>query len=514
MRRKIDVESIAQKTFDLLIVGGGITGAGILEEAGRRGYTALLIDKGDFSSGTSSRSAKLVHGGIRYLQHGRFVLVREGLRERNFLLKKFPHLVKPMPFIFPIYGSPWRIHLGMKIYDWLSRGSGLPKYRFLSPKQTQEKFSHINSENLTGSFLYYDAFTNDSRLCNEVIHQAVQDYEVEALNYFELKGVKNNSEFPEINCYDHINSRECTISAHCVVNATGPWADKTLQLLNMKEEEHLAASKGVHIVLSGKRFSSSPAIAFTSARHDVHMFYAVPWENNSVVIGVTDTEFSDRPDSVRVSDDDVQHLLKAVNVVAPSLKVSTEDILSSYVGIRPLLKSDETSKKRSRDYKIWWSDKFMINVLGGKLTSFHSMAENLVNEVEKKLTPEIRNPKQNLEAEDVSYSNSRFFEQYGRQTENLHLILEENPSHKNELHPDLEITVGELIYFIRNQSCCHLTDLLNRRLSLGYVIRGYDKALEIVSQVARIMKDELNWSDEEYDRELSEYRKTYMESKN
>jgi len=514
MRRLNNINEFSDTIFDVAIIGGGITGAGILREAAKQGYKCILLEKNDFASGTSSKSAKLVHGGLRYLQHGKIGLVREGLRERNYLLKNFPHLVKPQQFLFPVYSSfsILQLHIGMWLYKTLSYDKEIAIYSFLNKQKTIEKFPAINQKDMKGSFLFYDAVTNDARLCNEIVAMAQQNDAV-AFNYCEFISAEDKKDFFLIHCKDKIENKSVEFSAKYIINATGHWTDETLKKLDFKNPEFVAPSKGIHLVFSKEKFPADAAILFSSYANDGRSMYAVPWENNSVVIGTTDTEKFDSLDEVKVEETDIQYILKSIRCFAPSLHISEKDILSSFAGLRPLLKDDSPSKDRARDYKCSWVAEKIIVIAGGKLTSFHAMAKTAVNKLQEKKSGKLTKTATLKSAQDKQFTlpdlNTSFIEkinsQYGNQAELIFEIVSKNEDSQNFLHREISVSVAEIIYFIRYQNCHHLDDMLTRRLSLSYVLKNFHDKKYILDKMAAIMAKENHWTEEETITEISRF---------
>lgn len=479
MKRRIDIEAISQNIFDIAIIGGGITGAGILREATKRGYRCILIEKNDFASGTSSKSAKLVHGGLRYLQYGKFALVNEGLRERHYLLKNFPHLVKPLQFLFPVYKSKFKIHLGMWLYKIMSFDKDLAHFEFLNKEKTQEKFPAINPQNLKGSFLFYDAVTNDALLCNEIILNAQKSGAI-ALNYCEFINERFvNKNYFEIFCSDKIENSNHIIKTKYIVNATGHWTDETLQKMNFQRSNFVAPSKGVHLVFSRKTFPTETAILFPSNNNDGRTMYAVPWENDTVVIGTTDTEHFNNFDNVKADDGDVRYILNSIQKFAPMLKISEKDIIGKFAGLRPLLNNNSPSKDRSRDYKCLWTSENILTIAGGKFTSFHAMAKSVLRKIEEKISPF---PHYNLENIQNSFRTEYDTENYNKQSWH-----------------------SKIIFFIREMNCFYLDDILTRRLSLTYAMQHHPAKNEIIKSTAEIIKKEFNLSEKEMNEEIKKY---------
>ncbi len=512
---------IMSSLFDVIIVGGGITGAGILMEAGKNGLNTILIEKGDFASGTSSKSAKLAHGGLRYLKYGHFRLVKEALNERDYLLKTYPHLVKPLSFIYPIYNTKLKIQvfLAMLLYLLLNLFSSLSGFKYYNRKKTLKKYPNLNTVNLKGSYMYYDAVTSDARLCNEIIHKSKDQYSTIALNYFELISYEQKKDCIQLKCIDRIENKEVILSSKYVVNASGPWMDEISKDIFSSNEKITAPSKGSHIILSKKRFPIESSLLFSTMADDNRWLYTVPWEHNTVIIGATDTDYNNAIDEVKVDISDDTYILNAINHIVPDLNISKDDIICSFVGIRPLLKDKSVSSKdRSREYKVWWLNENILNVYGGKLTSFHSMARKSIillneklgaNEITKKIISKNKINPNIYDFPKEFISNIK--ERYNDESDRVFTICKEDRKGLNKLHNDFEIYIAEIIYFIRHQSCYCIDDVLGRRLSLSYVLPKFTEKEKIVDKTAEIFKKELEWNDEKHLQEKAVYLKLLKE---
>ncbi|MCP4443707.1 MAG: glycerol-3-phosphate dehydrogenase/oxidase [Aureispira sp.] len=494
MTRKKTLDSIGSQTYDLVIVGGGITGAGVLLEASKIGYKTLLIEKGDFSSGTSSKSAKLVHGGLRYLQFFYFKLVRESLVERNHLLQEYAHIVKPLEFIFPLYQSSFKFRIGMILYQMMGKHDLLPKYAFENKEKTLGRLNAINSQNLKGSFIYYDGITNDSRLTAEIIFESKQYSNSTAINYLELTNSNQTDEGYTLTCTDHTSPKTLEIKTKYVVNCGGPWTDKILDTLIPQAPDFMAPSKGVHLVFSQDRIPMKSAYAFSSNANDKRMFYALPWEHNSVIIGVTDTDYDGDLDNVEIDTDDVSYMLHGINSFLPKLKVTTDDILYQFVGLRPLFKDEIASKDRSRDFKIWWSNDRVVNLAGGKLTTFRAMAKALIKDILPKLKASESKPTEplNLNAEAPNFlskdKTEHITKQYGKYNSYLFDLIHKNKALGNWLDEEFQVLNVEIAFFVKYQDCYYIEDVLNRRLALGYVLDKHPKNKLIIEKVSQIFQ--------------------------
>jgi glycerol-3-phosphate dehydrogenase len=377
---KRDTRPLADNIFDLLILGGGITGAGVALDATLRGLRVALIDKGDFASGTSSISSKLVHGGLRYLEHGDFRLVYEALHERARLLRNAPHLVWPLRFVLPFYASdrvpPWKWRLGLTLYDVLAGSGNLSRSRPLSPRQLQQELPGLRTDGLHGGAQYFDAQMDDARLCIEVIRSAalqgatVANY-VEAIG-FEIAGRAIHG----IQARDHIGGGELFIRARQVLNATGPWGDGLRKLAGEGGGPLLKPTKGVHLVAPRRDL---PAALLLLHPADGRVFFVIPWMGKTLV-GTTDTESDGSPDQLEVTAEDERYLLEGFNHhFTPAL--SRADLLGRFVGVRPLLAESAAPSARSREFQVTIGATGMLTVAGGKYTTFRHMAEVITDKV-------------------------------------------------------------------------------------------------------------------------------------
>jgi glycerol-3-phosphate dehydrogenase len=507
MHRNQQIAQIQNKTFDLVIIGGGITGAGVLLEASKLGLEVLLIEKGDFASGTSSKSAKLVHGGLRYLQYLHFGLVRESLTERNYLLETYPHLVKAIEFVYPLYESGFKFRIGMILYQLLGKQKALPKYKFLNKQKTLQNCDFIDTNNLKGSFSYFDGITHDARLTAEIIFEATQYPNARALNYVELMQGEQKKEHYELTCQDRIENQKLNIKTKFVANCSGAWTDLVLNKFSKLESKKMAPSKGVHLVFSQDKIPIKTAYAFSSYADDGRKFYALPWQNNSVIIGVTDTEYAGNLDKIPVDKLDIDYMLHAIVHFFPTLHISKEDIIYKFVGLRPLFDNKTASKDKTRDYKIWWSNERLLSIAGGKLTTFRSMAKALLKEIPIKSSrvqkaipiPTITLNTKNEEIKQHIENN------YGIYAPYLYEIINKNRNAANWISPSLKVLEAEIIFFVQYHHCRYLADILDRRLSVAYVLSNLPDKDTIIKQTANILQEILNLPDAEIAAEIESY---------
>ncbi len=383
MHRTID--ALREEFFDLLILGGGITGAGVALDAVLRGFRVGLIDKGDFASGTSSVSSKLIHGGLRYLEHGGFHLVHEALHERRLLLENAPHLVHALRFIIPFYKDarvpPWKYRAGLTFYDLLAGTSNLRRSRPLTFPHLRREFPGLRSAGLHGGACYVDAQMDDARLCLEVVLSAALQGACVA-NYVEAVGFEQrDGKITSVRVVDRVGGAEFSIRARQIVNATGPWMDVVSRLAGDHSEPHLRPTKGVHVIAPYRGLTSAFLLLHPA---DGRVFFVIPWLGKTL-IGTTDTLWEQSPDALIVSDADRDYLLAGYNhYFVPPLDRGA--IVNSFAGLRPLIRarSGEPSSL-SREFQLFWSPSVLLSVAGGKYTTYRRMAEVVTDAVARRL---------------------------------------------------------------------------------------------------------------------------------
>jgi glycerol-3-phosphate dehydrogenase len=510
MSRQHNIQRAVSERFDIVVIGGGITGAGIALTAARKGWKTLLIDKHDFAFGTSSRSAKMIHGGLRYLQNLQIKLVKEALHEREHLLKEYPHLVKPQPFFMPIYKSRLskiKLGIGLSGYDYLTGESSMPKHAEMDMEEVKIRFPQLNTTSMVGGFIYYDAKTNDARLTNEVIQEAA-DLGAVVLNYFELTSLqKQSSKIKSITCEDKITGKNYTIKSNVFVSATGIWTDELLKKFDSEDKKkYLMPSKGVHLIVSADHFPKDCVMLLPTANGDGRMIWCMPWDDNLSVIGTTDTDYSEGNDEIIILKDEISYILESVNAQLKDKQLTEADILSVYAGIRPLLNDKDESKKsnqRSRDYQIWWNNDNMLTISGGKLTSFLSMAENCIKTIEDKHSI------QSSDNDEIKINSliDNFKHRYGIKNATLIANIAQENSELVLNFKDYNYTPAEIIFFIRHQNAQKLDDILTRRTLISYQMKDFDE--DLVKSVSEIMTKELNWSAEQINIEVDLYRKSW-----
>ncbi len=390
MNSRTVLNRLADERFDLLVIGGGITGAGVALDGASRGLRTALVEKADFASGTSSRSSKLVHGGLRYLRQGDLGLVLESLQERQRLLENAPHLVTPLPFLIPLFGSRWPYVAALWTYD-LSGSRHLGRHRAISRAEVLSWFPALESTRLTGGYLYPDAWADDSRLTLAVVRTAVADFDVVAANYLGADAYLYDHAGrvfgAKVRPAEHRDGADTfDIRARVVVNATGVWADEARTLDDGTRPPRLRPAKGVHVTVRAQRFPAEVA-AVLPVRQDRRSVFVIPWpESDRVYIGTTDTDYEGSLDQPLPDPDDVEYLLSAVNAVSAT-RLHREDITGIWAGLRPLLAGSPGKRARartadlSRRHRVEVSDNGVVTVTGGKLTTYRRMAEDTVDAV-------------------------------------------------------------------------------------------------------------------------------------
>ncbi len=387
--RRADLDAMAAAPVDVLVVGGGVTGAGIARDAAMRGLRTALVEGGDFGAGTSSRSSRLVHGGLRYLEHGWLRLVFEASRERRILLRIAPHLVRPLPFLFPVHAggrvSRTRLAAGLWLYDLLSAFRNVHRHRMLSRRAVLRAEPRLRDRGLKGGGLYYDAWCDDARLVlanARAAHQhgaLVASYAV--VTEFEKAGGALRGAVVE----DARDGRRIAVHAHAIVNATGPWADAVRRLDDPAAEPLLRPTKGVHVAVPRHRVGNEGAITMTSPL-DGRVMFVLPWDAVTI-IGTTDTDFRDDPADVAPTSGDVTYLLRSANALFPDARLTAGDVIAAWAGLRPLLRDGDAGSTAAvpREHRIVESASGLLTIAGGKLTTYRSMAAELVDAVAARL---------------------------------------------------------------------------------------------------------------------------------
>jgi glycerol-3-phosphate dehydrogenase len=487
---KRDVRALQGPTLDLLVLGGGITGAGVALDAALRGLRVALIDKGDVASGTSSASSKLVHGGLRYLEHGDFRLVYEAMQERRRLLRNAPHQVRPLRFVLPFYCGarvpPWKWRVGLTLYDLLAGRDNLARSHAHPAAQLRREFPSLHSSGLIGGASYFDAQMDDARLCIEVLRTAALHGALVA-NYVEAVAfVCSEGSIRGVRAVDHVAGEEVSISARVVLNATGPWGDAVRRLAGEEAPALMQPTKGVHLVAPDRGLRAAFLLLHP---RDGRVFFVIPWLGKTL-LGTTDTEYDGPPDGARVAGDDVAYLLDGHNhFFDPPLSVA--DVLGSFVGLRPLLRSSpDDPSARSREFRLVASPSGLLTVAGGKYTTFRQMAEVITDEVVRRLglrrrcrTRDFRLEGTPDEPWDVYAERTRrrlckayrldasvaqhLLDRYGRRAEDVAQFIGADPQLGRRVVPEEPDLLAEFAYQREHEMAVRPADFLLRRTRLG-----------------------------------------------
>ncbi len=468
--------SLQHETLDLLVIGGGIVGAGVARDAALRGLRIGLVEQADFASGTSSRSSRLLHGGIRYLAQGRIALVREASKEKTVLGRIAPHLAQPLPFIFPTRkGTPWsywKLSLGVKLYDLLCGLKNFGRSSSLGVAATTALLPGISTKALTGAVRYFDALTNDARLVIDTLRSA-EDHDARFANYVRFIDATQTEGVWQCQLHDQLTGEEFQVRARAIVNAAGPWSDK---LPHSKTK--LRLTKGVHLVVMRERLPVPEAVVMTQGNR---VLFAIPW-GDRVILGTTDTDYDGDLSNPTCDPVDVATVLEVVNETFPAVRLTEDDVISTWSGLRPLVADPHGNPSDiSRRHNIVMSNPGWWDVTGGKLTTYRLMAEETVDQIVRHFEFKV-DPCSTAVLPLVERGDERM----------ISGILP--PSVSQE-------TVNRVC---QAEWAIHLDDVVIRRTSWRYYHRDH---LAIAEQVADWMAGELGWNDAEKNAQLERYRK-------
>lgn len=481
-----------QKEWDLIVIGGGATGLGIALDAACRGYSVLLLEQADFAKGTSSRSTKLIHGGVRYLNQGNIQLVYDAVRERGFLLQNAPHLVKKQSFIIPCYSwlSVVKYFTGLKIYDWLAGFFSLGSSRFVSKKDVLQLLPGVKSESLAGGIMYFDAQFDDARLAINLAQTCVEKGAV-VLNYFKVIDLlKNNQKVSGVQAVELESGIEYTLHSKVVVNATGIFVDDVMRMDQAENKPLVKVSQGVHLVFSQSFLNSDHALLIPKTS-DGRVLFAVPWHHH-VLVGTTDTPLPDRKLEPIALEKEVHFIIEAIQQYL-NRTPGNEDVLSVFAGLRPLVASqnDSSTKDISRDHKVLVSDSGLITISGGKWTTYRKMAEETVDVAIKTggLMP-VTCSTRNIKIHGYTTSlTDHYLHFYGNDADLIITMIKENPNLNKRLVKTFPYTEAEVVWAIRNEMARTVEDVLARRLRILFL--DAKAAIQAAPRVAKIMASEL-----------------------
>jgi glycerol-3-phosphate dehydrogenase len=532
MRERV-LQDISGESFDAVVVGAGVNGCGVARDAAMRGLRVLLLDKGDIAAGTTAASTRLIHGGLRYLEHGEVGLVRESLRERETLLRKVaPHLVRPLPLLVPVYKGRRRgrltIRAGMLAYDLLSSSKSLPRHRMLSPSEALEHAPGLNSEGLRGAALFYDAQAEYAeRLAVENALDA-RAHGAHVLTYARVErlivegGAVRGVVFKEL-----FGGGTHEAQAAVVLNAAGPWVDEVLEGSPAGDEKLIGGTKGSHVVV--RAFEGAPrAAVYTEAVEDGRPFFVVPWDDK-LLIGTTDERFGGDLDRIEAGAGEVEYLLRETNRVLPSARLTRADVLYTYSGVRPLPRVAEGREGgiTRRHFIRPASVRGLFSIVGGKLTTYRALAEEVVDlsfrALGKNPTPcqTANAPLPGAAVEDFKAfrrdfaarstlppaSTARLLKVYGaRASEVLRLALADAEL-SQIISEETGSIAAEVVYAFREELAETLADCLMRRTMVGL---NSQLGLDALDGAARVAQKFLGWNEGRASGEVEAYRK-YVE---
>jgi glycerol-3-phosphate dehydrogenase len=529
--RRSALARLADEHFDVLVIGGGITGAGVALDAASRGLRTALVERDDFASGTSSKSSKLVHGGLRYLQQKEFVLVYENLAERQRLLENAPHLVHPLPFLIPLFGKEGIVNKAVvRVYSnalWVYDLTGGLRIGKLHKRVSREEaLAHVptlDTRRLVAGFLYYDAQTDDARLTLTIARTAAVDYGVAALNHAGVTAVLKDAEGRASGAR---LDNGIEVRARAVVNAAGVWSDDVRALDEGRHPETIRPAKGIHLTVPWSKVRCDIA-AVIPVRKDGRSIFVVPW-GDRVYIGTTDTDYDGPLDNPACTPDDVAYLLDAVNAsLLEPLK--EDDVLGTWAGLRPLVRDAKSEKTAdlSRRHEVGRSASGVVTVTGGKLTTYRKMAADSVDEVIGELgdgrrsrlkrsrtkhlalhgahgTDELRAPGAAARMRTTDAVLEHLVGRYGGDARTLLAMMAAQPALAEPLVPTLPYLKVEALYAARYEMATTVDDVLARRTRARLLAR--DASADAALDVARVLAPELGWSEAEAESQAASYR--------
>ena len=529
---------------DLVVIGGGITGAGIVRDAARRGLRVVLFEQNDIAYGTSSRSSKLIHGGLRYLESYEFSLVFESVSERRVVMDLAPHLVNPLAFLFPVYQGSRKslrmINAGMWLYDGLALFRSPKRHRTLNPSEVAEQEPILKQEGLQGAPVYYDCSTDDARLTLETIIDAIQNGAV-VVNWARVDAFTKD-DHGRVSGVIVKNQRDGVlrqVKAHTVINATGPWTDEVLAMSGPRMGKMLRPTKGIHIVVARERLPIEHAVVLFHPT-DARVLFALPWGERTYV-GTTDTDYEGAPGEEAATLEDVDYLIAAANHYFPNDQINRDDVISTWAGLRPLIAPEpevgEMSESQvSREHQIVIGEDGLITIAGGKLTTYRKMAKECVDlavnllKLTGKLPEDIQSGQtfrfplpgavgwpedddhDKVAAElaeacecDLSDEASRHLvDTYGMRALELAKLCVGDPSLTQPIVPGRVEIMAQVDFGVNEELAASVSDIMIRRTQIFF--RDADQGLGVIEKVATRMAHLIGWSDEEKQKSIDDYK--------
>ena len=520
--------ALSRETFDLLVIGGGITGCGVARDAAMRGWRVALIEKDDFASGTSSRSSRLVHGGLRYLEHGHLGLVFEASRERRVLARIAPHLVRAQSFLWPVYEGArvpsWKLRVGLALYDALSLFRNLGRTKWVGADEIVDLEPELRQHGLVSGAVYYDAATDDSRL-TVANARAAAELGAVVLNHASVVALgADDTHTRTVTVVDEETGTQLVAHARMVVNAAGPWSDSVTQLaVPTMVNTTVRPSKGAHILVPRHRIGNRGAITITSPIDGRVMFVlpAGPTGAEYTIIGTTESEYEGPPDEVRATTTDIEYILRTTNALFPAARLGVRDVINAWAGIRPLVPSSQPDPgKVSREHSITFVAPGVIAVRGGKLTTYRDMAAQTVRlaarhmsrrgerQARTDLTPlpggslpdsvENEIARASQETADLRVAE-HLVRSYGSEWQDVWRYATSDPCLRESIVPELPYLMAEVRFAVEREMARTIADVLVRRTHVAFELE--DHGVAAAERVAGVMAELLAWTAERREEE-------------
>lgn len=516
---------MSTSSYDVVVIGAGMTGAGVALDAASRGLRVALIDRGDIASGTSSKSSKMVHGGLRYLQQREFRLVYENLRERQRLLNNAPYLVEPLPFLIPLFGSNGVASkalvkgyaTALRLYD-LSGGWRIGhRFRRITRDETLEHLPTLRTDRLVAGFLYYDARGDDARVALTLAKTAALSYDARVATYVRAMGVTKNASgrVEAVRCRDELTGDEFDIATTSIVNATGVWADDVFTMTEHEPSHRITPAKGVHVSVAHSRLPADVA-AVLNVPNDRRSIFVVPFQDAPYTfVGTTDTAYSGSLDDPRCTPEDVAYLLAAVNA-STSSNLNVDDVTAVWAGLRPLLapaKGKELKERTadlSRRHRVSDSGDGVVHITGGKWTTYRQMAQDAVAALAPYVSPLGRVRTKSLRLYGVSdwrptnEKETHLYRRFGEDANDILAMIHEKPALGAAPIADQPYLAAEFVFSAQREMVTSLTDLLTRRTRAH--LHNARTTFDAAEEIARLVAPVLHWDDDEVRRQVDTYR--------
>ncbi len=529
--------AIQDDAYDLIVIGGGVNGAGVARDAALRGLKTILLEKNDFASGTSSWSTRLVHGGLRYLEYFEFPLVRESLRERELLLQNAPHLVKPLMLTVPVYGERsrpyWKIWAGMILYDIFSYDKSVPLHRMLQKHSFQQLFRSLDTENLKGGAQYYDAQAEYAeRICLENIFDA-QTHGAQVFNYVEVTGLaREGDRVTRVECRDQFSGETFTVKGSeqaVVINTAGPWVDKVLaqgEPQAIGKTRKIGGTKGSHIIVD--RFAGTPDTSlYVEAKTDGRPFFIVPFLNK-VLIGTTDLPFEGSLDRLKADNEEIDYLLTETNNIITTANLTRADVKFTYSGVRPLPYAEGKNPGALTRRHILYDHKKegvknLVSLIGGKLTTYRHVGEEMVDWAYKRMQrpaphcPTLKAPlpgciiqtDARIKQAAAEYRHLvpaatvfHLYSLYGSKGREVLALLEEHPELAEPITANLPDIRAQIVYAVQQEMAHTFLDITRRRTTIAM---QDDYGFPALPAIRETVQRYCGWDDERCDRLTAEY---------